>query len=466
MSRTKIFIIGILILFIYIFLFLFYWSWILSIIFFIILIIVLFFPLNNSIVKSAKNWKNNIINLRIKERKEEEKILKEVFLNFDEMILNKEFKEAIPKKGSNIALGMSGGVDSSVSAYLLKSQGYNVIGFFMINWDSVSNKELNKILTEDEICQQQEDYEDAKKIADQLGIELIKIDFVKEYWEYVFSKFLDEIKMGITPNPDILCNRYIKFNEFYNYIFKNYPNIDYISMGHYAKILKRKGKYFLGEVKDIYKDQTYFLSEIKKENLSKLYFPLANLTKKEVREIAKEQKLITANKKDSMGICFIGKRNFPEFISNYLKEKKGNILDYKTNKKVGEHRGVLFYTIGQRKGLNLGGFEKPYFVIKKDVENNIVYVSDDDYKSILYTNKIRAKNFNQLGSDYMMEGLIEIKTRHSEIKYNGKIVDYKKENNGTMTIFVESNEKIKAVTPGQELVIYKNKICLGGGKIF
>ena len=199
--------------------------------------------------------------------------------------------------------------------------------------------------------------------------------------------------------------------------------------------------------------------------MDKILFPLGSLEKKTIREIAKKAELATADKKDSVGICFIGKRNFPEFISNYLEEKPGDILDLETNKKVGKHRGVLFYTIGQRKGLNLGGFEKPYFVAKKDVENNIVYVANDNVDNILYTDVITASNFNQLGSDFMMEGIVEIKTRHSEIKYLAKITKYIIENDGSITVTIKSDTKIKAVTPGQELVLYKNGICLGGGKI-
>lgn len=465
MSKIKIFILGLLLFLIYFFLFMFEWGWIVSIILLVVLLIYMFLPRNNSIVVSFRNWKNNLISTRQKERNIQDTILEYFTEEEKEMFFKKEYSDFVPKKGSNIAVGMSGGVDSSVVAYLLKEQGYNVKGFFMINWDSVANKEMNNILTEEEVCQQTQDYEDAKKVADQLGIELIKIDFIKQYWDYVFSTFLKEIEMGITPNPDILCNRHIKFEEFSNHIFSNYPEIQYVAMGHYAKIVTRKNKYFLAEAKDSFKDQTYFLSEIKKEKLDKIYFPLGNLNKSEIREIAKKANLATADKKDSTGICFIGKRNFPEFISNYLSEKKGDILDLNTNKKVGEHRGVLFYTLGQRKGLNLGGFEKPYFVAKKDMENNIIYVSNDDIDSVLYTDTITAKNFNQLGSDFMMEGRVEIKTRHSEVKYNGIITNYKKENDGSFTIKVKSDEKIKAVTPGQELVVYKNKICLGGGQI-
>ncbi len=463
MNKYKLILIGFLIIVIYTFFFLFEYGWILSVIALFVLIVLLFIPKGGSIISSTKNWIKNDRELKEKEKEYDYMINKELEMR----ILSKDMlKEIDVPKNSTIAVGMSGGVDSSVTAYILKEQGYKVKGYFMRNWDSAVNMELNNILTEEEICQQEEDYNDAKKVADQLGIELIKINFVEEYWNLVFKRFLEEIELGITPNPDIFCNRYIKFEKFIEYVFKNDKEVDYVATGHYAKVMKDDyDQYYLVEAKDENKDQTYFLSEIKKDVLSKVLFPLEKYSKDEIRKIATEAKLFTANKKDSVGICFIGKRNFPEFISNYLEKKPGNIVDYKTGEIVGKHDGVLFYTIGQRRGLNLGGFEKPYFVSGKNIEENILYVANDS-EEILYTNEISTNDFNPLVSIETLSGKVEFKTRHSPIKYNGEIKELiLDENSNKIKITILSEEKVKAVTSGQELVLYKNGICLGGGQI-
>ncbi len=375
---------------------------------------------------------------------------------------NKDETNFMPQKGSKVAIMLSGGVDSAVVTKLLIDDGYEVEAFFMRNWDSTTNMELNNILTEDEICQQEEDYNDAKKVAKHFNIKLNRVDFVKEYWDDVFSTFLKEIEIGLTPNPDILCNRHIKFDRFIEYVNKNKPEFKYVATGHYAKIVERGGEKLLGQAVDSFKDQTYFLSEIDKERLKQIIFPLGSLEKTEIRKIAEESGIPVANKKDSTGICFIGKRNFPEFISNYLKEKDGKIIDKETGEVVGKHRGALFYTIGQRKGLNLGGFEKPYFVSEKDISKNIIYVSLGSDNKDLLTREINAKSFNFLIDPSLIvdEMPIEFKTRHSEIIYEGKVI-LTSENE----VKIISKDFIKAVTPGQELVIYKNGICLGGGQI-
>ncbi len=361
----------------------------------------------------------------------------------------------MPEKGSKVAVMLSGGVDSSVVAKILLDRGYEIEAFFMRNWDSTTNLELNNILTEDEICQQEEDYNDAKAVADHLGIKLHRVDFVKEYWDDVFSTFLKEIELGITPNPDILCNRHIKFNRFIQHVEQDFPEFKYVATGHYAKIIEREGVKLMAQAKDSFKDQTYFLAEINKEILNKVIFPLADLNKEEIREIAKEANIPVANKKDSTGICFIGKRNFPDFISNYLEEKPGKIVDEQSGEVVGDHRGALFYTIGQRKGLNLGGFDEPYFVSSKDVEKNIVYVSAGKDNSMLMTKVIKAKNFNFLIDESLIEdGMkIKFKTRHSELIFDGTLTMI-----GEDSVKVDSEEEIKAVTPGQELVVYFNGI--------
>ena len=243
---------------------------------------------------------------------------------------------------TKVIVGISGGVDSSVAAYLLKKQGYEVEGLFMRNWDSLMNNDIlgNPTLQNQNICPQEQDYNDAVAVCKKLDIPLHRIDFVKEYWDYVFTYFLDELKKGRTPNPDIMCNKYIKFDYFVKEAKR--LGADYIATGHYAKM--EDG--YLKRAKDSNKDQTYFLSQLNKDQLSNVLFPLGDIEKKEVRLLAKELDLITANKKDSTGICFIGERNFKNFLKNYLPAMPGDVVDIATDKKVGEHIGLMYYTIG------------------------------------------------------------------------------------------------------------------------
>ena len=439
MNVVKSIILSILFLFIYVFAFLFDWGWILSLVLVNIFIIIIFIPYGGNILDILKRIrKNNVLN---KLRDEN---------NF------------MPDKKSKIAVMLSGGVDSAVITKLLIDDGYHVETFFMRNWDSTTNLELTNILTKDEICQQEIDYKDAQKVAKHLGVKLHRIDFVKEYWDDVFSTFLKEIDSGLTPNPDILCNRHIKFGRFVEYINNNHPELDFIATGHYAKIVERSGIKLLAQSKDSVKDQTYFLAEIDKEVLSKILFPLGEMSKSKVREIAIESNIPVSQKKDSTGICFIGERNFPEFISNYIDKNIGDIIDNETGELLGKHNGVLFYTIGQRKGLNLSGFTDPYFVSKKDVNKNILFVSKGVDNPSLFTSTIFAKSFNFLVPEELVKDDmdIEFKTRHSEIFYKGKITIISENE-----IKVISSQKIKAVSTGQELVIYKKGICLGGGQI-
>ena len=226
-----------------------------------------------------------------------------------------------------VVIGMSGGVDSSVAAIMLQKQGYEVIGLFMRNWDSLADGELNGPTTNTGICPQEEDYNDAKKVCDTLGIPLYRKDFVKEYWDYVFTYFLDELKNGRTPNPDIMCNKYIKFDMFIEEAKK--IGADYIATGHYARL--KDGKLLRGV--DSNKDQTYFLSQVTKEQFKNVLFPIGELEKPEVRKIAEEYSLTTAHKKDSTGICFIGERNFKNFLKNYLPNQEGDIINIETNEK-------------------------------------------------------------------------------------------------------------------------------------
>ena len=236
---------------------------------------------------------------------------------------------------NKVLVGMSGGVDSSVSAFILKKEGYEVHGLFMKNWDDDDGSPY---------CSIKEDFMDAAFVADQLEIPLFEVNFAKEYKEKVFSYFLEELKKGRTPNPDILCNKEIKFKKFYDYaLSKGY---DYIATGHYAKTNEDK----LYKAMDTNKDQTYFLHAIDKEVLKKTLFPIGSMDKEQVRQIARENSLITSDKKDSTGICFIGERPFPDFISNYVSEKIGKIVDENGNE-LGEHKGLQYYTLGQRQGI-------------------------------------------------------------------------------------------------------------------
>ncbi len=382
--------------------------------------------------------------------------IKKVYVDWKQKRRNSKIK---------VIVGLSGGIDSAYTAYLLKSQGYHVEAFYMRNWDTVKNNELNNILTEDEICTQTEDREDAILVANFLDIPFHEVNLVEEYWDLVFEKFLEDLRNGITPNPDILCNRYIKFDKFIEKIENEIGEFDFIATGHYAQIMEKNDKYYMTRPIDETKDQTYFLAEVRKEILNKIMFPLANINKKEIRENAIKLNLPVATKKDSTGICFIGERNFPKFVSNYIQEKEGNIINIETNEIIGTHKGVYYYTLGQRKGLNLGGQKEPLFVVKKDLENNIVYVGTEN-NDLLFSNKITANQFNLLvdKDDFtnLTSDLIQIKVRHSIETHEAKLLNYNFETN---TIEIELSNKIKAVTPGQELVIYKDEIVIGGGQI-
>ena len=350
-----------------------------------------------------------------------------------------------------IVVGISGGVDSSVAAYLLKKQGYDVIGLFMINWDA-----------EDGQCTAMEDYEDVKRVCDKIGIPYFSVNYAKEYYERVFSYFLDEYKNGRTPNPDVLCNREIKFGPFLEKA--RMLGADMIATGHYAKTFQKDGKIYLCKAKDLSKDQSYFLNQLSQKQLSSVIFPLADIEKREVREIAKELGLSTAEKKDSTGICFIGERNFKNFLKQYLPAQRGEIrtLDEKV---VGYHDGLMYYTIGQRRGLNLGGTTdgnvERWFVLKKDLKNNVLYVSHGECEE-LYSNGLYASNFNwipQVPKEKEFECLAKFRYRQPDQKVKVTILDDSK-------IKVDFKEKQRAITEGQFVVLYDdNGVCYGGGII-
>ena len=351
-----------------------------------------------------------------------------------------------------VVIGISGGVDSSVAAYILQKQGYEVIGLFMRNWDSSINNDFNgNPDINNDICPQEKDYNDAVEVCKKLNIKLHRVDFVKEYWDNVFTYFLDELKKGRTPNPDVMCNRYIKFDLFYKEAKK--LGADYIATGHYAKIIDNK----LYKASDLNKDQSYFLAYVNKDIFKEVLFPLDNITKPEVRQIAQELNLITSEKKDSTGICFIGERNFRKFLTNYLPNQPGNIVNIDTNEIIGKHIGLMYYTIGQRRGLNLGGEHERSYVVKKDLDKNILYVANGDDNEILYSTKAIISNFNYLTDDEFSECCDKFRYRQKDVKSN-----IKKLKDGNLEI---TYEKTKAVTPGQICVLYKDDLCLGGGII-
>jgi tRNA-uridine 2-sulfurtransferase len=352
-----------------------------------------------------------------------------------------------------VVIGMSGGVDSSVAAILLKKQGYDVIGLFMRNWDSTLNNDfLGNPDINDEICPQEQDYNDAKAVCDKLDIPLHRVNFVKEYWDYVFTYFLDELKVGRTPNPDIMCNKYIKFDMFVKEAKK--LGADYIATGHYARI--KDGKLLRGI--DQNKDQTYFLSQLSKDQLKNVLFPIGDLEKSEVRKIAEEYDLITARKKDSTGICFIGERNFKNFLKNYLPNIPGDIVDIDTNTIIGKHTGLMYYTIGQRKGLGIGGNTDKLFVAKKDLDKNILYVALNENNDYLKSTSAILESVNWIGDN--KETTCQAKFRYRQ-KDNPVTLEFIDDNH----IKVYYPQGVNAVTPGQACVFYKDEQCLGGGII-
>lgn len=352
-----------------------------------------------------------------------------------------------------VIVGVSGGVDSSVALILLKEAGYEVEGLFMRNWDSLVNNDIkgNNTLNND-ICTQEQDYNDALEVCKALNVKLHRVDFVKEYWDYVFTYFLEELKKGRTPNPDVMCNKYIKFDLFIKEA-KKY-NCDYIATGHYAKLIDGN----LYKADDLNKDQSYFLAQLTNDQLKDVLFPLGNIDKKEVRDIASKYNLVTAKKKDSTGICFIGERNFKEFLTNYLPNTPGDIVDIKTKKVVGKHVGLMYYTIGQRRGLNLGGNEKRSFVVGKDLNKNILYVTLNNEISYLYSDSCIIDTL-VLNIDELPEKcLAKFRYRSSDVE-----VSIKRINDEELLI---SYKDVKSVTPGQLCALYlEDGRCIGSGII-
>jgi len=349
-----------------------------------------------------------------------------------------------------IIVGMSGGVDSSVSAILLKEQGYDVSGLFMKNWEEDDD---------DNNCNSKKDYDDALRVSKKLGIKLSTVNFSDKYWDLVFKRFIDELNNGLTPNPDIYCNKEIKFNYFMNYALSQ--NCDKLATGHYAKIKFNNDSYSLNIPKDRTKDQTYFLYMLNQNIMKNLIFPLEDIEKDDVKRIVKSFDISIYKKKESMGICFIGKKDFSTFIKKYINSYPGDICDEK-GLVLGKHTGLFNYTLGQRKGIKIGGLknynEKPWFVIKKDnINNNLIISQNEDM--LLSSSIINLNN-----TTWTKEKPREKVEYMARFRHGGRLVPVNVSINNDDYI-LNMIELERAVTPGQSAVLYKDNECIGGGII-
>ncbi len=337
-----------------------------------------------------------------------------------------------------VVVGMSGGVDSSVSALLLKNLGYKVIGLFMKNWE------------EEGPCSAVQDFEDVIRVCKTLQIPYYSVNFVQEYRESVFAQFLEDYRAGLTPNPDVLCNREIKFKVFLQKALE--LGADFLATGHYCQ-LDPEGRLLRGRDPD--KDQSYFLHAVNREAFQKVLFPIGHLLKKEVRAIAKEYQLATAEKKDSTGICFIGKRDFKPFLSQFLGTKPGPFKTLK-GQVVGEHDGAAFYTLGQRKGMGLGGEGDAWYVVDKDLATNTVFVERGADHPALFRKELTAQNLTWVDAEPNLPLRCTAKVRYRQVdtpctlEASGKVL---------------FDDPQRAVTPGQSIVFYQGEVCLGGGVI-
>ncbi|ABE50382.1 MULTISPECIES: tRNA 2-thiouridine(34) synthase MnmA [Methylobacillus] len=352
-----------------------------------------------------------------------------------------------------VIVGMSGGVDSSVAALLLKEQGYEVVGLFMKNWEDDDT---------DEYCPAKQDLIDAAAVADKIGIELEAVNFSKEYKERVFANFLEEYSAGRTPNPDILCNSEIKFKAFLDHAMA--LGGDLMATGHYAQVREKNGLFQLMKADDGTKDQSYFLYRLNQAQLSKTLFPLGHLLKREIRDIARRAGLPTSEKKDSTGICFIGERPFQEFLSRYLPRAPGEIQTPE-GKVVGQHHGLMYYTMGQRQGLGIGGSKdsngEPWFVAGKDMQRNVLIVVQGHDHPLLLNDGLIADNLHWIaGEEPKTHWVYAAKTRYRQPDAPCEI---DRLDSGTAEI--RFGHKQWAITPGQSVVVYESNVCLGGGII-
>jgi tRNA-specific 2-thiouridylase len=359
---------------------------------------------------------------------------------------------------TKVIVGMSGGVDSSVTALLLKQQGYVVEGLFMKNWDEDDGTEY---------CTAQQDMSDAQSVADMLKIPLHSVNFASEYWDDVFQIFLQEYKSGRTPNPDILCNKEIKFKVFLDYA--ELLGGDYIATGHYARTSTKNGRTYLLKGIDDSKDQSYFLHAVNEAAFSRTLFPIGEMKKTEVRKIAEEYGLITAKKKDSTGICFIGERRFKDFLEQYLPGQPGNI-ESSDGDIIGQHSGLMYYTLGQRQGLGVGGLktsdDNPWYVSGKDLSRNTLIAVQGGSHPLLFSDSLKVSEL------HWINGLPEeiIKNENTDFSCQAK-TRYRQDDQQCQVIKTEGgylmkfNTPQRSLTPGQSVVLYRDSICLGGGVI-
>jgi len=352
-----------------------------------------------------------------------------------------------------VVVGMSGGVDSSVAAYLLKEQGYNVIGVFMKNWEEDDT---------DDYCSAAEDMADAKSIADKLEIPFKTINFSAEYWDRVFEYFLQEYRSGRTPNPDIMCNKEIKFKAFLDYA--KILGAAYIATGHYVRVDRSTGQSIMLRGVDNNKDQSYFLYTLNQHQLNQSLFPVGELEKPEVRRIAEEQGFVTANKKDSTGICFIGERKFKDFLEQFIPAQPGDIEDDQGNV-IGKHSGLMYHTLGQRKGIGIGGLanasEQPWYVVSKDLVRNVLIVGQGHEHELLQSSGLITSQLHWVTPSSITE-----KFRCSaKARYRQQDFDCSVERIDSDNWKVRFDDQQRAVTPGQSIVFYDGEKCLGGGII-
>lgn len=355
-----------------------------------------------------------------------------------------------------IVIGMSGGVDSSVAAWLLKEQGHDVIGIFMKNWDDTD---------EFGVCTAEQDAEDVRRVCAQLDIPFYVVNFERQYYDKVFAYFLEEYRRGRTPNPDVMCNREIKFGEFLQAALD--LGADYLATGHYADVCERDGAFTLLRAADTKKDQTYFLHALDQSQLSKAMFPLGRLTKPEVRELARRLGLATAEKKDSTGVCFIGERNFKEFLSHYLPAQPGEMRSAEGELK-GSHDGLMYYTLGQRQGLGIGGSGsgEPWFVVDKDLHSNTLIVAQGEQHPRLYSFGLIVRELHWIGTiPDALRNMTETFTCTAKFRYRQPDQDVTIHRLPDGTFSIAFHVPQRSITPGQSVVLYDGEVCLGGGII-